>query len=146
VPVNRVFALFGRGSAGPDGIPWRAVLALLTGALALGAAGCVARAAGGATLVYEYPVVEVQTVPVRIEAYPRVVYRGSYAYLVDGRWYYRTEGRWVVFQEEPVELREARVQIVRDHRRRPTTVVPPARPRYYEPPPPYPPPRHHHHD
>jgi hypothetical protein len=70
--------------------------------------GCVASAEGG--FVADYPTVYVESVPPRIEYYPRTYYRGSPAYLVDGRWYYRTHDRWAVFREEPVELREYRVR------------------------------------
>jgi hypothetical protein len=123
--MNRRTALPPR-AAGSAGIHRRAALAAAA-VLALGAAGCVARTTGRAELVYEHPVVEVEAVPVQVEAYPRYYYRGSYAYLVDGRWYYRTPGRWVVFREEPAELRSARRTIVRDQRQRPTHVVPPTR-------------------
>jgi hypothetical protein len=75
---------------------------------ALGAAGCYA-AAGG--VVYGYPVAEVEVVPVEIATYPRYYYRGSYAYLVDGRWYYRSGARWVVFESEPPELRSYRYHV-----------------------------------
>ena len=95
------------------------VLGLLAVPLALGA--CTA----SGELVASYPVVEVQTVPVQVEAYPRVAYAGSYAYLVDDQWYYRSRGRWVVFREEPRDLRTYRVDY---YRRNPRTVhsAPPA--------------------
>jgi hypothetical protein len=70
--------------------------------------GCVAHAEGA--LVADYPVEYVETAPVRIEYYPRTYYRGHPAYLVEGRWYYRTHDRWAVFREEPVELRSYRTQ------------------------------------
>jgi hypothetical protein len=70
--------------------------------------GCVAHAEGA--LVADYPADYVESVPPRIEYYPRTYYRGSPAYLVDGRWYYRTHDRWIVFREEPTELREYRVR------------------------------------
>ena len=78
--------------------------------LALTAAlpGCVAHAEGA--LVADYPAEYVETVPARIEYYPSVVYRGSPAYLVDGRWYYRTHDRWMVFRDEPTELRNYRAR------------------------------------
>lgn len=59
-------------------------------------------------VVYDYPVTYVQAVP-DLTYYPRTFYRGSYAYLVNGRWYYQTHGRWVVFKEEPRELYRYRV-------------------------------------
>jgi hypothetical protein len=61
-------------------------------------------------LVYDYPVVTVETAPARVETYPRTYYHGQPAYLVDGRWYYRSGPRWVYFREEPVELRDYRVR------------------------------------
>jgi hypothetical protein len=70
--------------------------------------GCVAHAQG--ELVADYPAEYVEYVPPRIEYYPRTYYRGSPAYLVDGRWYYRTHDRWIVFREEPGELRNYRVR------------------------------------
>jgi hypothetical protein len=70
--------------------------------------GCVAHAQG--ELVADYPAEYVESVPPRIEYYPRTYYRGSPAYLVEGRWYYRTHDRWIVFREEPVELRDYRVR------------------------------------
>lgn len=94
-------------------------------ALTAGVPGCVAHARG--ELVYDYPVTYVETVPARIEYYPSTYYRGRPAYLVDGRWYYRNRDRWVVFREEPVELREYRV------RRGPAYVASPRRHGYSEP-------------
>jgi hypothetical protein len=76
--------------------------------LATALPGCVAHAEGA--LVADYPAEYVETVPPRIEYYPSVVYRGSPAYLVEGRWYYRTHDRWVVFRDEPVELRNYRAR------------------------------------
>jgi hypothetical protein len=70
--------------------------------------GCVASAEGG--FVADYPAEYVESVPPRIEYYPQTYYRGSPAYLVEGRWYYRTRDRWAVFREEPVELRDYRVR------------------------------------
>lgn len=90
-------------------------------ALPLGLGACTAHG----ELVADYPVVEVQTVPVQVETYPRVYYAGSYAYLVDGRWYYRSRDRWVVFRREPRDLARYRVEY---YRRNPTPVytAPPA--------------------
>jgi len=87
----------------------------------LGLSACMA----SGELVASYPVVEVQTVPVQIESYPRYAYAGSYAYLVDDRWYYRSRGRWVVFREEPRELRTYRVEHARRNPR-PVYSAPPA--------------------
>jgi hypothetical protein len=69
---------------------------------------CMAHARG--ELVYDYPVVTVETAPARIETYPRTSFRGRPAYFVDGRWYYRSGPRWVYFREEPNELRDYRVR------------------------------------
>lgn len=70
--------------------------------------GCMAHARG--EVVYDYPVVTVEAAPARIETYPRTYYHGQPAYLVDGRWYYRSGPRWVYFRDEPVELRDYRVR------------------------------------
>jgi hypothetical protein len=77
-------------------------------ALAATLPGCMAHARG--EVVYDYPVVTVEAAPARIETYPRMNYHGRPAYLVDGRWYYRSGPRWVYFREEPVELRNYRVR------------------------------------
>jgi hypothetical protein len=52
--------------------------------------------------------VRAEAVPVEIAAYPRVYFRGTFAYLVDGRWFYPTNRGWVVFEQEPRELRNYR--------------------------------------
>lgn len=69
--------------------------------------GCLAHASG--EVVYEYPAEYVEPPP-RVEYYPSVYYRGAPAYLVEGRWYYRTRDRWIVFRDEPAELRSYRVR------------------------------------
>ena len=69
--------------------------------------GCFAHTRG--EIVYDHPVAYVEDVPPRIERYPSTYYHGRPAYLVDGRWYYRHQQRWVYFRDEPVELREYRV-------------------------------------
>jgi hypothetical protein len=70
--------------------------------------GCMAHARG--EVVYGEPVTVVERAPARIETYPRYVYRGRPAYLVDDRWYYHDDrDRWVVFRDEPRELRDYRV-------------------------------------
>src|SRR5690606_17698719 len=76
---------------------------------------------------YGYPVVTVDTVPAYVYDYPRVAYRGRYAYLVQGRWYYPSSRGWVVFRDEPRELRRYRVYY-RDYgafpgTRRPSRVI-----------------------
>src|SRR5689334_17050401 len=92
--VNHQNTPFPRAAARATGNPLRALLSLALGALAIGSAGCYARAGTRAELVYEQPTVEVETmpveietVPVEIESYPSYAYGGSYVYLVDGRWY-----------------------------------------------------------
>jgi len=77
-------------------------------ALAATLPGCMAHARG--ELVYDYPVTYVDVAPARVETYPSAYYHGRPAYLVDGRWYYRSGPRWVYFREEPVELRDYRVR------------------------------------
>ncbi|HTN88558.1 MAG TPA: hypothetical protein VL242_32985 [Sorangium sp.] len=51
--------------------------------------------------VVEEPVVHIAAAPVHIETYPRVVYRGTHVYDVDGRWYYPAHHGWVYSREEP---------------------------------------------
>lgn len=75
------------------------VLLAMSGATALGACTVYTQDRVG-----EYPTTRVSVVPVNIETYPSTEYRGSSAYLVEGRWYYRHQGRWVVFDREPEEL------------------------------------------
>jgi hypothetical protein len=75
----------------------------------IGGTGCAGTTRAQGTLVYGYPAVYVETVPAHTVYQPRVYYRGRYAYLVGGRWYYPGERGWVVFREEPRELRRYRV-------------------------------------
>jgi len=70
-------------------------------------AGCAGTTS--ATVVYDYPATYVDTVPVDIVLYPRVYYHGHYAYFAHGHWYYPSHRGWVVFREEPRELRHYRV-------------------------------------
>ncbi len=120
-------------------------VAVALATLALFATGCAGSTTVAATttypagtaVVYDYPVTYVETVP-DFRYYPRTYYHGSYAYLVNGRWYYQTRGRWVVFREEPRELYRYRVYDY-DRLERPRRVrgaeygtVPQSRPRYYE--------------
>ena len=79
--------------------------AILASALGTGCAGTT-RAQG--TVVFGYRAVYVETVPAYAVYQPRVYYRGRYAYLVDGRWYYPGDRGWVVFREEPRELQRYR--------------------------------------
>lgn len=85
---------------------------LAAAALAVGASllmGCVGtvRPVGG-VVVSGVSAVRAEMVPVEIAAYPRVYFRGTYAYLVDGRWFYPTNQGWVIFEEEPTELQQYR--------------------------------------
>src|SRR4051794_29595470 len=91
---------------------FRAGAVVATGALALAMTGCTAEVHTARPVVeYDEPVVEVQAAPVRVESYPRYTYRGRDVYLVDGRWYSRRGGRWVVYREEPRELARYRTQV-----------------------------------
>jgi flagellar biosynthesis GTPase FlhF len=86
----------------------RSLSAMGLGAVLMTAlSGCFAHASG--EVVYEYPAEYVEPPP-RVEFYPHVSYRGSPAYLVEGRWYYQTRNRWVTFRDEPAELRDYRVR------------------------------------
>ncbi|WP_437754770.1 hypothetical protein [Sorangium sp. So ce1389] len=85
--------------------------ALAAAALGVGASlltGCLGTVATEGFVVSGYPAARVEAVPVEIAAYPRVYFRGTYAYLVGDEWYYPTNRGWVVFEEEPVELRRYR--------------------------------------
>jgi len=91
----------------------RSTAGLALVALPMLASGCYARAGAGGHVVYEEPVYEAEVVPARIEYYPRVQYRGQYVYYVDGRWYApssRARRGWVVYRDEPRELRRYRVE------------------------------------
>ena len=83
----------------------------LAAVASLGATGCAATVTATpvhARVLFSYPVVYVESPPVRVYQRPHVVYRGRNAYLVDGRWYYPSERGWVYFREEPTELRRYR--------------------------------------
>jgi hypothetical protein len=73
-----------------------------------GPLSCTASAHLRKGVVYDQPVVYVERAPARIRHYPRYYYRGRPAYLVKSRWYYDTPRGWVVFREEPRELRRFR--------------------------------------
>jgi hypothetical protein len=81
--------------------------AALGACVAVALPGCMAHARG--EIVYDHEAEYVEAPPPRIEHYPSTYYRGEPAYLVEGRWYYRSGPRWVVFRDEPRELREYRV-------------------------------------
>jgi len=84
---------------------------VLAAAASAGATGCAATVTATpvrAHVLFSYPVVQVESAPVRVYERPHVMYRGRHAYLVDGRWYYPSAGGWVYFREEPTELRRYR--------------------------------------
>ncbi len=83
-----------------------APLALAAGASLL--MGCLGTVATEGFVVSGYPAARAEIVPVEIAAHPRVFFRGTYAYLVDGQWYYPTNQGWVIFEREPPELRRYR--------------------------------------
>jgi len=93
------------GSSGIVKLLWKLGVAV---AVTTALPGCFAHTSG--EILYDHPVAYVEEVPPRIEYYPATYYHGHPAYLVDGRWYYRHRERWVVFNDEPVELRDYRVR------------------------------------
>lgn len=105
----------------------RAGLAVLAAAALLGAIGCTATFTPEPVAVaYEAPVVQAEVVPYDIYRHPRVYYGGTYVYFVDGRWYYPTARGWMMYREEPRELRRQRTQIERSPEvRRSPAYVPP---------------------
>jgi hypothetical protein len=80
------------------------VAVAVLGAAAIFLGGCVAEVQERPLIVADEPAIVATDVPADIESYPHVVYRGSVAYYVGDRWYYRTPGGFVVFRREPVEL------------------------------------------
>jgi hypothetical protein len=88
-----------------------AVTLVCLGALAsvTGCAATVTATPARTAVLYDYPVEYVEAAPVRVYERPRVDYRGRPAYLVDGRWYYRSDRGWLYFRDEPGELKRARV-------------------------------------
>lgn len=122
--------------------PTLALTALLALAGAIMALGCTTTGtvgAGGA-VVYGYPAIYADVTPYELAGYPRVWYRGSYAYLIDNSWYYPTTAGWVVFRQEPPELYGYRTRYVAPPRyyRAPEYGYPQERPREYRPQPGYP--------
>lgn len=112
----------------------------LAAVASLGATGCAATVTATtprAHLLFSYPVVHVESAPVRVYERPRVLYQGRHAYLVDGRWYYPSEGGWVYFREEPTELRRYRethadARVHRNKRRTDESPREQRRRRYYD--------------
>ena len=124
-----LFSRIAEGASSALRSPWL----LCTGlALMLGTSGCVAHATTGAAVVVDEPEVDVETVPVAIESYPRYYYGGDYVYLVDGRWYHHRHGHWVTYTVEPRPLVDVRVgfqaRYGAHYRPRPEVASPPARP------------------
>ena len=115
--------------------PRRAVLALAALAFGIALAGCTGTVGARGAVVYGYPAVYADVQPAQLAAYPRTWYNGSYAYLIDGSWYYPTTQGWVVFQQEPAELRSYRTRYVPSRRyyRDPGYGYPRERPRRYRP-------------
>ncbi len=108
--------MFKRAAERAGGRRGRAAWGVLLGALALVSTGCVARAGMRGGVVYQPPSIEIETVPVEVqavpvevEAYPSYAYGGANVYLVDGRWYRRHGGNWVVYRREPRALASVRV-------------------------------------
>lgn len=86
----------------------RGSCALICAALLTGLTGCLGQTQVRAGLLFDYPVTYLHRPPARVRYYPRTHYRGRPAYLVHGRWYYSSPRGWVVFREEPRELRSYR--------------------------------------
>ncbi|WP_437508003.1 hypothetical protein [Sorangium sp. So ce1099] len=115
-----------RTTANPPQRSRLAALAALAALAVLGATGCAAEvhtrtvAPAPATVTYrefavvEEPVVHIAAAPVHVESYPRVYYRGTYVYYVDGRWYYPSRHGWVYYRDEPRALVRYRVEFDRD--------------------------------
>jgi hypothetical protein len=82
--------------------------------LVLVALGCANGAGRPPATVQGYAVEETEVDPVAVERAPRVLYGGDWARLVDDRWYYPTAHGWVVFREEPAELRRQRETVATD--------------------------------
>ena len=104
---------------------------MLGAAALVGVTGCAATVTTRPTrsaVLYDYPVEYVARAPVRVYERPSVLYRGSPAYLVDGRWYYRSERGWLYFRDDPAELRRARAA----HGQRRVQADPPRRRRLEE--------------
>lgn len=81
---------------------------VLCAALLMGVSGCAGETQVRAGLLFDYPVTYLHRPPPRVRHYPRTYYYGRPAYLVHGRWYYSSPSGWVVFREEPRELRAYR--------------------------------------
>jgi hypothetical protein len=80
------------------------VAVAVVGAAGIFLGGCAAEVSERPIVVADQPAVIATAVPADIETYPHVYYRGSVAYYVGDRWYYRGPTGYVVFRHEPVEL------------------------------------------
>ena len=89
-----------------------AAAVVCAGALAsvTGCAATVTARPARTAVLYDYPVVYVDEAPARVYERHSVHYHGRPAYLVDGRWYYRSDRGWLYFSDEPAELRRARTR------------------------------------
>jgi hypothetical protein len=83
-------------------------------ALALALPAC----AGGYVDVDGSDAAYVETAPVGIEAYPRYAFGDGYVYNVNGRYYHRHEGRWVVYRHAPAGMAHVRDERGRAERQR----------------------------
>lgn len=97
---------------------------------ALSTTGCEATFHPGepmsATISYDASEMEpARVVPRDIWDHPRVFYGGTYAYLVNGRWYFPTNRGWMVFRREPIELSRQRTYLGRAPSRGPSCDCPP---------------------
>lgn len=110
----------------------RAAKVVGAAAAALALSACYAQARGGGTITYSEPVIEAEVVPYEVETYPTYAYGGVTWYLVDGRWYSRRGDAWVIYRDEPTELRRYRVGYYSSHPvRRPPRYVEYRRERRY---------------
>lgn len=78
--------------------------------LTITSVGCAGSATMRTGVVYNDPVVYVETVPSYVYQQPAVYYRGYPAYWVDNRWYYQSPSGWVVFRREPAHLHQYRIR------------------------------------
>jgi hypothetical protein len=95
----------------PHSIRTRLAGALLCGVALVSVTGCTATVTATparSAVLYDHAVVYVDDAPYGIHDYPAAYYRGRPAYLVGSRWYFRSDGGWVYFRDEPGELRRAR--------------------------------------
>jgi hypothetical protein len=83
---------------------------LAVGALAsvTGCTATVTATPARSAVLYDHAVVYVDDAPYGVYDSPSAYYRGRPAYLVGTRWYYRSDGGWVYFNDEPSELHRAR--------------------------------------